>query len=76
MEKYRYFAVEGLDETGKTTAAKMLAEETQNQYYYWMEKNRLKSMRERFDNSPPLFRFMYYTFAALDTHLRAEEMRE
>jgi thymidylate kinase len=54
----------------------MLAKDTESQYYYWMEKNKLKSLRERFDNSPPLFRFMYYTFAALDTHQKAEKIRE
>lgn len=75
MERFRFFAVEGLDGTGKSTVAKILADETDSQYYYWMEKNRLKRFRCAFDNSSPYLRFIYYTFAAIDTHFRAERMR-
>lgn len=76
MERKKVFAVEGLDGTGKTTAAKMLAEETESKYYYWMDKNRLKHFRKLLDNAPDNLRFLYYTAAAIDTYFRTEELRE
>lgn len=75
MERNRVFAVEGLDGTGKTTAAKLIAEETSSQYYYCSDRNSLKAFRKRFDNAPSSLRFMYYTAFALDTYFRAESMR-
>lgn len=76
MEKHRVFAIEGLDGTGKTTAGKMLAEQTEASYYYWMDKNRLKHFRKFLDNAPVNLRFLYYTAAAIDTYFHVEGLRE
>lgn len=75
-EKHRVFALEGLDGTGKTTAGKILAEQTEATYYYWMDKNRLKHFRKLLDNAPVHLRFLYYTAAAIDTYFQAESLRE
>lgn len=76
MERNRVFAVEGLDGTGKTTAAKVIAKETESQYYYCSDRNRLKKLRKKFDGAPDALRFLFYTVFALDTYFRAEEMRK
>ena len=75
-ENNRVFAIEGLDGTGKSTAAKLLAEQNEAVYYYWMDKNSIKKIRGLLDNAPVHLRFLYYTAAAIDTYFRAEDLRE
>lgn len=76
MERNRVFAVEGLDGTGKTTAAKAIARETDSQYYYCSDRNTLKGLRKKFEQAPDTARFLFYTFFALDTYFRAKEMKK
>lgn len=72
----KVFALEGLDGTGKTTAGKLLAEQTGNQYVYCMDGNRLRRFRERFDTAPTPVRFLYYVAVPLDNYRRIERRRK
>lgn len=76
MERYRVFASEGLDGTGKTTVSKLLAAQTGSEYYYWTDRSRLSKIRRTFDNAPPILRFLYFTIVGIDTTRRAEELRQ
>lgn len=75
MERNRVFAVEGLDGTGKTTVAKLVAEQTDSHYFYWTDENVLKHLRRYFDSAPPKIRFLYYFASTLETYFRIDNLR-
>ena len=74
MEKYRAFAVEGLDGTGKSTTTKLLAAETNSRYYHWSEKNSLIRFKHLFQNKPLLLQFFFHVMTGADTHVRVNNM--
>lgn len=78
MERYRVFAVEGLDATGKTTVSKMLAEEVGAHYQYYLpnDPNGLRRWKDRFDKALPTARFVFFTAAAIEADYTTQELRK
>jgi|SRR3989344_221217 len=66
MERGTLYGIEGLDGTGKTTVAKQLALDTNLEYLYFLDNNRLKAFRTHFDKAPVPSRFLYYLLAAIE----------
>ena len=75
-ERNRVFALEGLDGVGKTTVGKLLAEQTGGQYLYFMDHNKMKPFRQRFDGAPTPIRFLYYLTATIDAYFQAEKLKQ
>ena len=75
MERHKVFGLEGLDGTGKSTAGRMLAEETGSRYMYFADYSRLATVRRYFDNAPSIVRFLYYVGVAVENYHYLEEAR-
>lgn len=73
--EHNIYAIEGLDGTGKTTVAKLLASETGGIYYCWKDSNWTRHIKGIFERTPSITRFFYYVLTASETHLRAEKLR-
>lgn len=73
MEHYRIFACEGLDGTGKTTYAKLLAQQTGSAYLNWTDNNPLARFRKQADRLHPALRFTFYTALSFGTHKEAQK---
>ncbi len=69
------FAAEGLDGSGKSTTAFLLAKKTGSAYYSWKE-NRMAAYRDKFENVPPFARYLFYLLTSYETFLRTKQLRE
>ncbi|EKD90690.1 MAG: hypothetical protein ACD_30C00109G0002 [uncultured bacterium] len=74
MNEHRVIALEGLDGSGKTTTGRMLAEQTDNTYFYCTQDNPLKKHRAFFDTKPIQLRFLYYVALSIVNHQKVESL--
>lgn len=76
VTRHKVYAGEGLDGVGKTTALKLLAEQTGGRYLYCTDGYPLKRWRSKFDGAPMEISYLYYLTLNMFNYFRIEGMRK